>query len=48
MRCNQIGGSAFREDNKMIGDFTACALVQREPPEQAAASMKQYDLSCGP
>jgi uncharacterized protein YegJ (DUF2314 family) len=32
--------------NKMIGNFTACALLTREPPDQAAAFRRQYGLDC--
>ena len=32
----------------MIGNYTSCALLKREPPQQAAAFMKQYGLSCDP
>lgn len=32
---------------KTVGNFTACALLSKEPPEQAAAFMRQYGLSCG-
>jgi len=38
----------YQEDGKMIGNFTTCALLKREPPDQAAAFMKQYGLSCDP
>ncbi len=32
--------------NKMIGNYTACALLTREPPDQAAAFKRQYGLDC--
>ena len=32
--------------NKMIGNYTACALLTREPPDQAAAFRRQYGLDC--
>ena len=32
--------------NKMIGNFTPCALLTREPPDQAAAFRHQYGLDC--
>jgi uncharacterized protein YegJ (DUF2314 family) len=38
----------YLEDGKMIGNYTTCALLKREPPQQAAAFMKQYGLSCDP
>ena len=33
-------------NKKMVGNFTACALLSKEPPEQAAAFMRQYGLAC--
>jgi len=45
---NEIVDWLYLEDGKMIGNFTACALIKREPPAQAAAFMKQYGLSCDP
>lgn len=38
----------YLENGKMIGNYTACALLKREPPQQAAAFMKQYGLTCDP
>ena len=31
---------------RTIGNFTACALLSKQPPEQAAAFMRQYGMSC--
>jgi len=36
----------YMEDGKMRGNFTACALLKREPPDQVEAMKKQYGLSC--
>lgn len=36
----------YRENGKMIGNFTACALIKKEPPQQAAAFKKEYGLTC--
>jgi uncharacterized protein YegJ (DUF2314 family) len=36
----------YMEDGKMRGNFTACALLKREPPDQIEAMRKQYGLSC--
>ena len=36
----------YAENGKMIGNFTACALLKREPPDQVEAMKKQYGLSC--
>lgn len=33
-------------DNRTVGNFTACALLSKQPPDQAAAFMRQYGLSC--
>jgi uncharacterized protein YegJ (DUF2314 family) len=35
-------------NNRMTGNHTACALLTREPPEQAAAFKRQYGLECEP
>lgn len=32
--------------NRMHGNFTACALLTKEPPEQRKDFMKQYGLRC--
>jgi uncharacterized protein YegJ (DUF2314 family) len=45
---SQIVDWLYVEDGKMVGNFTACALLKREPPEQAAAFQKQYGLTCDP
>jgi len=31
---------------RTVRNFTACALLSKEPPEEAAAFMRQYGLSC--
>jgi uncharacterized protein YegJ (DUF2314 family) len=36
----------YRENGKMRGNFTACALLKREPADQVEAMKKQYGLSC--
>ena len=36
----------YMEGGKMHGNFTACALLKREPADQAEAMRKQYGLSC--
>ncbi len=35
-------------NNRMMGNYTACALLTREPPEQVAAFKRQYGLECEP
>ena len=36
----------YVEGGKMRGNFTACALLKREPADQAETMKKQYGLSC--
>jgi uncharacterized protein YegJ (DUF2314 family) len=36
----------YMEDGKMRGNFTACAMLKREPADQAEAMKKQFGLSC--
>jgi len=36
----------YMEGGKMRGNFTACALLKREPADQVEAMRKQYGLSC--
>jgi uncharacterized protein YegJ (DUF2314 family) len=36
----------YMEGGKMHGNFTACALLKREPADQVEAMKKQYGLSC--
>ena len=38
----------YMEDGKMRGNFTACALLKREPADQAEAMRKEFGLSCDP
>jgi uncharacterized protein YegJ (DUF2314 family) len=38
----------YRDGGRMHGNFTACALLKREPHDQAQALMQRYGLSCGP
>ena len=38
----------YRENGKMIGNFTACAIIKSDPPEQAEAFKQYYGLSCEP
>lgn len=33
-------------NRRMVGNFTACALLSKEPAEQAAAFQKKYGLQC--
>jgi uncharacterized protein YegJ (DUF2314 family) len=36
----------YMEDGKMRGNFTACAMLKREPADQAEAMKRQFGLSC--
>lgn len=36
----------YHENGKMVGNFTACALIKSEPPALQQAFMKHYGLSC--
>jgi uncharacterized protein YegJ (DUF2314 family) len=38
----------YREAGWMYGNFTACALVKREPPDQAKAFMQKFGIECEP
>jgi len=38
----------YTEDSKMHGNFTACALLKHEPPDQAEALKRDVGLSCDP
>ena len=35
-----------RPKRKMMGNFTFCALLSKEPPAKAAAQRRQYNLDC--
>lgn len=35
-----------RTNRKMAGNFTACALLSKEPPAEAEAMKKHYGLNC--
>ena len=43
---SQIVDWLYHEDGRMVGNFTACALIKRESPAQQKAFMKHYGLSC--
>jgi uncharacterized protein YegJ (DUF2314 family) len=38
----------YLEDGKMIGNFTACAMLKREPPQEAEKFIRQFGLRCDP
>jgi len=43
---NEIVDWIYIDDGKMKGNYTACALLKREPRQQAEAFKKQYGLDC--
>ena len=36
----------YRENGKMYGNFTACALLKHVPPSEMAAFKREYGLNC--
>jgi uncharacterized protein YegJ (DUF2314 family) len=38
----------YQEGGRMHGNFTACVLLKREPPQEAKEFMKQLGLRCDP
>lgn len=38
----------YRENGKMFGNFTLCAMAKREPPEKAEALRREYGMTCEP
>jgi uncharacterized protein YegJ (DUF2314 family) len=38
----------YQESGSMRGNFTACAMLKREPPQEAEKFMKQFGLRCDP
>jgi uncharacterized protein YegJ (DUF2314 family) len=38
----------YLDEGKMKGNFTACALLAKEPKENAEAFKKEYGLECAP
>jgi uncharacterized protein YegJ (DUF2314 family) len=45
---NDVVDWLYRENGNMVGNFTACALLKKEPPQQADAFKKEYGLNCPP
>jgi uncharacterized protein YegJ (DUF2314 family) len=45
---NQIADWVYMDEaaGRMMGNFTACALLTKEPAEQAASFKRKYGLSC--
>ena len=38
----------YRENGRMFGNYTACALIKREKPAEAEEFKKRYGLNCDP
>ncbi len=36
----------YRENGKMFGNFTACALLKHAPPQEVEAFRREYGLDC--
>jgi uncharacterized protein YegJ (DUF2314 family) len=36
----------YRENGKMFGNFTACALLKHVPPSEMEAFKREYRLNC--
>jgi uncharacterized protein YegJ (DUF2314 family) len=45
-REDEIVDWLYVDGGRMIGNFTACVLLKREPPEEAAELMKNVGLRC--
>lgn len=45
-REDEIVDWLYMEDGKMVGNFTVCILLKREPPEQASELIKKLGLRC--
>jgi uncharacterized protein YegJ (DUF2314 family) len=45
---NEIVDWLYREGGRMHGNFTACALLKREPPDEAEAFKREHGLTCDP
>jgi uncharacterized protein YegJ (DUF2314 family) len=45
---NEIVDWLYGEGGRMVGSFTTCVLLKREPKEEAEELMKQFGLRCDP
>jgi uncharacterized protein YegJ (DUF2314 family) len=45
---NEIVDWLYADGGRMIGNFTACVLLKREPKEEAEELIKQFGLRCDP
>ncbi|ABD06655.1 conserved hypothetical protein [Rhodopseudomonas palustris HaA2] len=41
-----IADWSYKQDDRVIGNFTACVLIAREPANQRAAFRDQYGIDC--
>lgn len=42
-----IADWSYKQNGRVIGNYTACVLIAREPPEQRAAFRDTYGIDCG-
>jgi uncharacterized protein YegJ (DUF2314 family) len=47
-REDEIVDWLYQDRGSMRGNFTACAMLKREPPQEAEKFMKQFGLRCDP
>jgi uncharacterized protein YegJ (DUF2314 family) len=45
---NEIVDWLYDDGGRMMGNYTACVLLKREPKQEAQAFMKQFGLRCDP
>ncbi|MFC0240142.1 YegJ family protein [Rhodopseudomonas telluris] len=43
-----IADWSYKQDGRMIGNFTACVLIARAPPDQRVAFRETYGIDCDP
>ncbi|MBI5129165.1 MAG: DUF2314 domain-containing protein [Rhodopseudomonas palustris] len=43
---NDIADWSYKQDDRVIGNFTACVLIAREPAAQRAAFRSRYGIDC--
>ncbi|MDF3811635.1 MULTISPECIES: DUF2314 domain-containing protein [Rhodopseudomonas] len=41
-----IADWSYTEDGRVVGNYTTCVLIAREPPEQRAAFRAKYGIDC--
>jgi uncharacterized protein YegJ (DUF2314 family) len=43
---NDIADWSYKQNDRVIGNFTACVLIAREPADQRAAFRARYGIDC--